>query len=721
MARSPPLLLLLLLGAKTAKSDGGPRVAVLSSGGFAVTTSSGDGRPTRVRMVNHVNDGGGDDGVGGREAALCRAEFPGACKGDGLSFAPSLGVSPYGESARARHADCGGDEAAAECWARNATAQLASFGFNSAGGWSARAVEENMDYVHLLQLASTWSDHADAWMQRDFFSSGWIDDVKSRARAQIVPRLDDTHAIGWWTDNEIAFGGGTSADGIAFLDAYLCTLPDGPGRRALRQMLARLYNDSSMRAVASAWGVAAPVAPLARRRKLQHDAVAAGNVDEGWRKQICRAIARLSQAGAPSLPHGGMQSLLHASRRWMEAVAWQYHNVTAMAIRAVDNRRLMFGVRFAGVVPRAAIESAAAFNDVVDVHLYASLPDARLLQHIHRSTQRPLIVGEFSFAARDAGLPGTRGAWHGASLRTQTDRARAAAAFVRTLREDFPFCVGYAWWQYADEPPTGRWPDFECMNYGLTTLTGEPYRELTDAFAHENAAWRAEEEAFVVREVLPLANGTRTMATRAFASPAHAAADDTTYAHCVEDLADLTLGTFATGLCTLATGLMNDGKKNTSSSTKAEALRLLPLLTAGFGEHAANATACGASYIASGVWGALPEAQAPLCCDRLSRWIRGPCASTPAGSAYEQALGLYLWPGSYDVTPLPYSRAASGPSSVGARADFGAQVLTRLSDGSLRHQPSWRSLDASDADLRGRWAAAAALVGAACSQQAGRP
>ena len=61
--------------------------------------------------VNHVNNGGPDDGNGDREAAACRAgtthngkRIPGSplC-GDTLSYSPEIGYAPYYNATMERH------------------------------------------------------------------------------------------------------------------------------------------------------------------------------------------------------------------------------------------------------------------------------------------------------------------------------------------------------------------------------------------------------------------------------------------------------------------------------------------------------------------------------------------------------------------------------------------------------------------------------------------
>lgn len=50
-----------------------------------------------------------------------------------------------------------------------------------------------------------------------------------------------------------------------------------------------------------------------------------------------------------------------------------------------------------------------------------------------------------------------------------------------------PWAVGFHWWQWADEPKGGRWPDGENSNYGLVHLTDDVYSVLTEQMTQTNA------------------------------------------------------------------------------------------------------------------------------------------------------------------------------------------------------------------------------------------
>ncbi len=80
--------------------------------------------------VNHVNNGGWDDGVGGRESSICQAETNNSLCGDTLSFCGVLGYSPYYNYTQQRYKD------SPEEWATNTTQRLKAWSLNTVSGWS---------------------------------------------------------------------------------------------------------------------------------------------------------------------------------------------------------------------------------------------------------------------------------------------------------------------------------------------------------------------------------------------------------------------------------------------------------------------------------------------------------------------------------------------------------------------------------------------------------
>jgi hypothetical protein len=88
----------------------------------------------------------------------------------------------------------------------------------------------------------------------------------------------------------------------------------------------------------------------------------------------------------------------------------------------------------------------------------------------------PLIIGEFHFGALDRGL------FHTGLVPTGSQKERAAAyrEYVEGALHH-PQFVGCHWFQYQDEPTTGRAYDEENYQIGFIDVADTPYPELVAA------------------------------------------------------------------------------------------------------------------------------------------------------------------------------------------------------------------------------------------------
>jgi beta-galactosidase GanA len=152
-------------------------------------------------------------------------------------------------------------------------------------------------------------------------------------------------------------------------------------------------------------------------------------------------------------------------------IAEQYFRTARDTIKAVAPNQLYLGCRFAWVTDRAAA-AAAKYCDVVSYNLYHhSVADFQF-----KGGDVPLIIGEFHFGALDRGL------FHPGLVRTANQAARAEeyeSYVFGALRH--PQFVGCHWFQYQDEPTTGRVGDGENYQIGFVDVCDTPYRETIEA------------------------------------------------------------------------------------------------------------------------------------------------------------------------------------------------------------------------------------------------
>jgi hypothetical protein len=93
------------------------------------------------------------------------------------------------------------------------------------------------------------------------------------------------------------------------------------------------------------------------------------------------------------------------------------------------------------------------------------------------------LIGEFQFGSTDTGL-----FWPGLyDVTAEEQRGPAYAAYIRSAAAN-PDIVGCHWFQYVDEPLTGRLLDGENGNMGFVAVTDRPYDRLVSAARAANLA-----------------------------------------------------------------------------------------------------------------------------------------------------------------------------------------------------------------------------------------
>lgn len=358
---------------------------------------------------------------------------------------PALGYSPYHRNVQAKYAS-------EEKWAEATVQRLRSWGFNTIGAWSSPSLFRHMPYTVILNMgASAGAD----WMRGTFpdvFSQKFRQVLDEVAAKECAPRKNDPLLVGYFTDNELRWGPDWRSP-QHLLDEYLLAFPpDAPGKQALLDFFRKRY--PRIEEFNAAWGLSV----------------------SGW-----EAVLHLKEL--PKAPKEEVEERRLADRLdFLGSIAREYFRCCCDAIRKHDPNHLILGVRFAGYALRPVVEAMGEFVDVVSFNWYGFEPPVKMLEELHRTTGKPVMITEFSFKAMDSGLPNTRGA--GQPVPTQKDRADHFERFVTALMR-LPYCVGYHWFQWSDQPAQGRF-DGENSNYGLVRETDEAWELLTQRMTEVN-------------------------------------------------------------------------------------------------------------------------------------------------------------------------------------------------------------------------------------------
>ena len=126
----------------------------------------------------------------------------------------------------------------------------------------------------------------------------------------------------------------------------------------------------------------------------------------------------------------------------------------AEAIHRHDAHHLFLGGRFAVNMPEV-VAACAQYCDVVSFNVYADLPQHGFDAAAIKQLEKPALISEFHFGSEDRG-PFGKGV---VSVYTEKRRGEAYAKFVAAAATD-PNIVGAHWFEYIDQPVTGRRREF---------------------------------------------------------------------------------------------------------------------------------------------------------------------------------------------------------------------------------------------------------------------
>jgi hypothetical protein len=167
------------------------------------------------------------------------------------------------------------------------------------------------------------------------------------------------------------------------------------------------------------------------------------------------------------------------TRRFAEAHYW----TVADALRRHDPDHLSLGSRFAWQTAEA-VEACARWCDVVSFNRYRrSIADDPAEWARFHALGKPALIGEFHFGSVDRGL-----FWEGlVGVGKESERGAAYGRYLHAVADN-PDFVGAHWFQYLDEPLTGRTLGGENAHIGFVTVADLPYARLAAAARDANLA-----------------------------------------------------------------------------------------------------------------------------------------------------------------------------------------------------------------------------------------
>ncbi|WDY59145.1 beta-galactosidase [Pseudomonas sp. PSKL.D1] len=344
-------------------------------------------------------------------------------------------------------------------WQAHTLDRLQAWGFNTLGNWSdpALAQAQRMPYTLPLSIVGDYasiSTGMDWWGRMpDPFDPRFAMATERAVAIAARDHRDDPWLIGYFADNELAWAAPGDAPkaryGLAYGTLRLTT--DVPAKRAFLKQLRDKYRNQE--GLSKAWGIDLQAWELME--------------DPGF------------EAPLPNPEHPEIE---RDYQYFQQVFAETYFKTIADALQWHAPNHMLLGGRYAVSTPEA-VQACAKFCDVLSFNFYTLKPDDGYNFAQLAALDKPVLVSEFQFGSRDRGP-----FWPGpVEVAREEDRGPAYANFLRAALAQ-PMIVGAHWFQYLDQPASGRLLDGENGHLGLVAITDVPYPGFVDAVRKSNLA-----------------------------------------------------------------------------------------------------------------------------------------------------------------------------------------------------------------------------------------
>jgi hypothetical protein len=331
-------------------------------------------------------------------------------------------------------------------------ARLASWGFNTIGNWSSSELFGSNRVAFTVPVwydISTLAQFSSAGQTMpDVFDTNFPGVLAYWISNTVNGWTNNSWCLGYFIDNELPWAGWTTnlTDQYALPIGVLAASNSLPAKAEFSRLLQTRY--ASIAALNAAWGTS-----LASWAGISNGSVT-----------------------LPSPPSAACISDLSA---FLSDFAQRYFSLVNTNLKQYAPAQLYLGCRFASH-PMEAVLAAAQYCDVISFNIYALSLDTNAWAFVP-ALNKPCLIGEFHFGALDSGMfaPGL------VQAANQAGRGQDYEGYVRSVLS-LPGFVGCHWFQYYDEPLTGRF-DGENYNIGMVSGTDTPYWDLISAAQQINS------------------------------------------------------------------------------------------------------------------------------------------------------------------------------------------------------------------------------------------
>ena len=347
----------------------------------------------------------------------------------------------------------------AKHWQARTLDRLQAWGFNTIGNWSdpELGLNDRVPYTLPLSIVGDYtsiSTGTDWWGgMPDPFDPRFAMATERAVAIAARDHRDDPWLIGYFADNELAWAGPGEDAKSRYALAYgtLRMTTDVPAKRAFLKQLRDKYRNEE--GLSKAWGI-----QLAGWELME---------DPGFEPPM------------PSPEHPEIEADF---KYFQKTFADAYFKTISDSLKWHAPNQLLLGGRFAVSTPEA-VASCAQYCDVLSFNMYTLKPQDGYDFAALRALDKPVLITEFNFGSADRGP-----FWGGVTqLAREEDRGAAYTTFLKQAVAE-PSIVGVHWFQYLDQPVTGRLLDGENGHFGLVGITDVPFQGFVETVRKSNLA-----------------------------------------------------------------------------------------------------------------------------------------------------------------------------------------------------------------------------------------
>jgi hypothetical protein len=318
--------------------------------------------------------------------------------------------------------------------------RLKSWGINTIANWSDAniymAQADRIPYTANISYRCAALDGA-SFKFPDVFDPQFKVTLEAGIKRSTAKTVNDPYCIGYFIDNELYLGNYDD-----FTNVVMKQKPDGFAKKALIEYLKRQYSgienlNSAYKTNYASWELLANETSIPKT---------AGKDIEAFNKII---IDKYYTTCSTAMKEGVPQKLYLGNRFNLYRIYYP------------ENKLINY-----------VLSTAAKYCDIVSINYYRYTCEELILPD---GIDKPILIGEFHFGALDRGLPhtGLR------NVASQKQRATIYQYYVSQALHN-PQVVGTHWFQYGDEPYTGR-SDGENYQIGFVDICDTPYPETIEA------------------------------------------------------------------------------------------------------------------------------------------------------------------------------------------------------------------------------------------------